>query len=96
MANQTGIAIVIKAFLPIGKSFDEQFAAMKKVNDAHESGEYGDVLTACGPDNIEIKAERKTRRVDDTPAETEPEPETTEADSGDAPTDPAKMQTRKK
>lgn len=74
MANQTGIAIVIKAFLPTGKSLDDQFAALTIVKAAHESGDYTEVLKAAQID--EVKAEQKTRRVDSPPkASPEPEPE---------------------
>lgn len=33
--NQSGIAIVIKAWLPLGKSLEEQIAALQLVQDAH-------------------------------------------------------------
>lgn len=60
-----GIAITIKAFLPTGKTLDEQFAALSIVKDAHASGDYSKVLAAAKID--EVKAEQKTRRVDDAP-----------------------------
>lgn len=59
-----GIAITIKAFLPTGKTLDEQFAALSIVKDAHASGDYSKVLAAAKID--EVKAEQKTRRVEDT------------------------------
>ena len=37
--NQSGIAITIKAFLPTGKTLDEQFAALLVVKTAHETGD---------------------------------------------------------
>ncbi|MDK2769931.1 MAG: hypothetical protein KYX69_19710 [Sphingomonas sp.] len=75
MANQTGIAISIKAFLPTGKSLDEQFAALTLVKTAHETGDYSALLKAA---NVEdVKTEQKTRRVEDAPpaATSAPEPE---------------------
>ena len=63
MANQSGIAITIKAFLPTGKTLDEQFAALSIVKDAHESGDYTALLKAAGVD--EVKTEQKTRRIED-------------------------------
>lgn len=71
MANQTGIAIVIKAFLPTGKTLDEQFAALSLVKTAHETGDYAPLLAAAGID--EVKTEQKTRRIEDQPAAS-PEP----------------------
>lgn len=61
MANQTGIAIVIKAFLPTGKSLDEQFAALSAVKTAHETGDYSELLKAATIE--EVKTEQKTRRI---------------------------------
>ncbi|OJF91186.1 hypothetical protein AX761_22730 [Rhizobium sp. 58] len=63
MVNQTGIAITIKAFLPTGKTLDEQFAALSIVKAAHESGDYTALLKAAGVD--EVKTEQKTRRVEE-------------------------------
>lgn len=68
MANITGIAITIKAFLPTGKTIDEQFAALSIVKEAHASGDYSKVLAAAKID--EVKSEQKTRRVDDEPVNT--------------------------
>ena len=67
--NQTGIAIVIKAFLPTGSTIDEQFTALSIVKDAHASGDYTALLKAAKVD--EVKTEQKTRRVEDEPATTE-------------------------
>lgn len=61
--NQQGIAIVIKAFLPTGKTLDEQFNALSMVKEAHASGDYSTVLKAAQID--EVKAEQKTRRVEE-------------------------------
>lgn len=66
-----GIAIVIKAFLPTGKTLDEQFEALSIVKDAHASGDYSKVLAKAKID--EVKAEQKTRRVEDQP-QTQEEP----------------------
>lgn len=60
--NQTGIAITIKAWLPTGKTFDEQFEALSLVKDAHATGDYSKVLAASKID--EVKAEQKVRRIE--------------------------------
>jgi len=73
MANQTGIAIVVKAFLPTGKTLDEQFNALSIVKTAHETGDYAPLLAAASVE--EVRAEQKTRRIDD-PVEPSPEPQT--------------------
>jgi len=67
--NQTGISITIRAFLPMGKGLDEQYAALTIVKDAHASGDYAALLKAALIDDI--KTEQKTRRVDDAPTITE-------------------------
>lgn len=64
MAKQTGIAISIKAFLPTGKTIDEQFSALSLVRAAHESGDYTEVLKAAQIDSV--KAEQKSRIVEET------------------------------
>lgn len=61
-----GIAIVIKAFLPTGETLDEQFDALSLVKYAHATGDYSKVLAAANID--EVKAEQKTRRIEDQPA----------------------------
>lgn len=66
--NQTGIAIVIKAWLPIGRSLDEQLASLQLVKDAHETGNYANLLATA--EVQEVKTEQKTRRVE-TPVEPE-------------------------
>lgn len=63
--NQTGIAIVIKAFLPTGKTLDETFAALSIVKTAHETGDYAPLLAAAKVE--EVKTEQKTRRVEIAP-----------------------------
>lgn len=58
-----GIAITIKAFLPTGKTIDEQFEALSIVKDAHATGDYSKVLAKAKID--EVKSEQKTRRIED-------------------------------
>jgi hypothetical protein len=82
MANQTGIAIVIKAFLPTGKTLDEQFAALSIVKAAHETSDYAALLKAATIE--EVKTEQKTRRVEDQPqTQTETKDETTTTTGGE-------------
>lgn len=67
--NQTGIAITIKAWLPTGKTLDEQLASLTIVKTAHETGDYAPLLAAA---QIEaVQTDSKTRRVGETPAATE-------------------------
>ncbi|RUX03173.1 MAG: hypothetical protein E5V51_00105 [Mesorhizobium sp.] len=68
MANQTGIAIVIKAFLPTGKTLDEQFAALSIVKTAHETSDYAALLKAASIEDV--KTEQKTRRIEEQPQTT--------------------------
>lgn len=70
--NQQGIAIVIKAFLPTGKTLDEQFNALTIVKTAHETGDYSPLLAAS--QDVEVKTEQKTRRIEE-PAAPKPAPE---------------------
>lgn len=63
--NVPGVAIVIKAFLPVGKTIDEQFAALSLIKEAHATGDYSKVLAAAKIE--EVKAEQKTRRMEDEP-----------------------------
>jgi hypothetical protein len=61
MANQTGIAITIKAFLNTGTSAEDQYKALGVLMDAQKSGDYTKLL---GMSTVEeVKAEQKTRRV---------------------------------
>lgn len=83
MSNVTGIAIVIKAFLPAGKTLDEQFNALSLVKTAHETGDYAPLLAAAQID--EVKTEQKTRRVEDA-ATPEPAPDFSEVEGGEAET----------
>lgn len=78
--NQTGIAIVIKAFLPTGSTIDEQFTALSIVKDAHASGDYTALLKAAKVE--EVKTEQKTRRVEDEPQTTAEEPASREEPAG--------------
>jgi hypothetical protein len=64
--NQTGIAIVIKAWLPAGKSLDAQFEALSIVKQAHATGDYAPLLAAANVE--EVKTEQKTRRAEPEPA----------------------------
>lgn len=73
MANQTGIAITIHAFLPTGRSIEEQFEALSLVKTAHETGDYSAVLKAAAIEKV--RSEQKTRRVEDKPAVDVPAPE---------------------
>ena len=88
--NQTGIAIVIKAFLPTGATIDEQFAALSIVKDAHASGDYTALLKAAKVD--EVKTEQKTRRVDDEPATTAGTAETEKPQEQEPAAEPAAEQ----
>ncbi|MGZ2448279.1 hypothetical protein ACVIRO_001033 [Rhizobium ruizarguesonis] len=62
MANQSGIAIIIKAFLPTGKTLDEQLTALTLVKEAHSSSDYTALLKAAEIEDV--KTEQKTRRVE--------------------------------
>lgn len=75
--NQTGIAIVIKAFLPTGKTLDETYAALTVVKTAHESGDYAPLLSVAKID--EVKTEQKTRRFEEAAA-AEPDPDFAEVE----------------
>lgn len=68
MANQTGIFITIKAWLPTGKNLDEQYAALSLVKAAHETSDYAPLLNAAKIE--QVQTEQKTRRMDDAPAQT--------------------------
>lgn len=61
MANQNGIAVTIKGFLPTGKTLDEQFSAMSLVRAAqgntYEIAELINSLT-----DFSFDAQMKTRR----------------------------------
>lgn len=70
MVNQTGTAITIRAFLPAGKSIDEQINNLTLVKTAHETGSYSALLEAAKID--EVKTEQKTRRVPETQDVKEP------------------------
>lgn len=70
-SNVQGIAITIKAFLPTGKTLDEQFEALSLVKTAHASGDYADLLKAAKID--EVKTEQRVRRIEDAPADTNEE-----------------------
>lgn len=61
MANVSGIAIQIKAFMPIGSTIADTMAALSSIEKAEKTGDYTEVLKSS---NIEaIKVEQKTRRM---------------------------------
>lgn len=66
MANQNGIAITIKGFLPTGKTLEEQFAAMSLVRGAQDDDNAMAELISSLTD-LKFDAQIKTRR--------EPKPE---------------------
>lgn len=73
MANQNGIAIIIKAWLPTGKTLDEQLSALTIVKAAHESSDYAPLLAAA---KIEaVSTESKTRRMGENPTTAMPQTE---------------------
>lgn len=65
--NQTGIAIVIKAWLPTGKTLDEQLASLTLVKQAHETGDYAPLLSAAQIETVQTDS--KTRRVEENPTQ---------------------------
>ena len=65
MANQTGIQITIKAWLPTGKTLDEQFEALSIVKNAHATSDYAALLKAAKIEGVQT--EQKTRRFEDQP-----------------------------
>lgn len=68
MANQTGVAIYIKAFLPTGKTLDEQFEALSLIKEAKTTGKFDAVLAQAI--DVEVRTESKTRRIEEAPATT--------------------------
>lgn len=63
--NQTGIAIIIKAWLPVSGPISEQITKLQMVEAAHSTGDYAELLKAASVEDI--KTEQKTRRVEDAP-----------------------------
>lgn len=61
--NTSVIDITIKAFLPTGKTIDDQVKALTAVKEAHESGDYTELLKMATIENV--KAKQVTRRIDD-------------------------------
>lgn len=96
MANQTGIAITIRAFLQTGKTLNEQFEALSIVKTAHETGDYSALLKAATVEDV--KTEQKTRRIEDQPqdgekaGQTESEKSDGQAGGGEGPTTEQKEQ----
>ena len=81
--NQTGIAIVVKAWLPLGGSLESQIASLQLVKNAHATGDYTALLNAAKVEDV--KAEQKTRRVEDEPEpapQPDPQPEPERATEG--------------
>ncbi len=63
--NQNGIAISLKAFVPMGKTIDEQLEVLTLVKQCHATGDYSPLLKIATID--QVKAEQKTRRIEDAP-----------------------------
>lgn len=61
--NQTGVSIVIKAWLPVSGSISEQIASLQMVETAHSTGDYAELLKAAKVEDI--KTEQKTRRIEE-------------------------------
>jgi len=69
MANQNGIEINLRLWLPIGETIDEQITALTLVKDARETQTYEKLMAAASLEAI--KTDQKTRRVADKPATTQ-------------------------
>lgn len=65
MANQNGIFITIKAWLPVTGPISEQIAKLQLVETAHATSDYAPLLAAATVEDV--KAEQKTRRIEDQP-----------------------------
>lgn len=76
MANVRGAHITIKAWLPLPKDFNAQFAAMQLIKQAHETGDYAALLKVATVEGVQI--DNKVRRMDDPqlPLQAEAEAET--------------------
>ncbi len=85
MANQNGIAIVIKAWLPVTGSISEQIAKLQMVETAHTSGDYAPLLAVAKVEDV--KTEQKTRRIDDEPAAPKDAGDLDEPETADPTTD---------
>jgi hypothetical protein len=77
--NQPGVAIVIKAWLPVEGDLEAQIAALSLVKQAHETGDYSALLASAKVD--EVKTEQKTRRIETAPVAAPVEPEIDEDDA---------------
>ena len=71
--NQPGIAITIKAWLPVEGPLEAQIEALTMVKQAHETGDYAPLLAAATID--EVKSEQRTRRVEKADPAPDPAPE---------------------
>lgn len=76
--NEKGVAIVVKAWLPVGETIEEVSAALTKVTTAHVTGDYAGLIGKAKVD--EVKTDLKTRRVEDAP---EPVAESVPDDDGE-------------
>lgn len=65
MANKPGIAIYIKAFVPVPKDIDGQVETLTAIKEAKTSGKFDAVLAKAI--DIEVKTESKTRRIEEQP-----------------------------
>lgn len=74
--NQNGLAISIKAFIPMrANDLNQNLEVLTLAKTAHETGDYAALIAAASID--EVKVEQKSRRVEDapeTPAAAEPGP----------------------
>ena len=61
MAKQNGFEISIKAFIPAGKTTEEQFAVLSAIKDAKTSGKFDAVM--AGAVDVEVKTEGKNRLI---------------------------------
>jgi len=65
--NQSGVEITIKAFLPTGKTVDQQFTALTLIKEAKETGDFSAMIGAC--EDVSIKTTVRSRRVEEPKAE---------------------------
>lgn len=61
--NQSGVEITIKAFLPTGKTVDQQFSALTLIKEAKETGDFSAMIGAC--EDVSIKTTVRSRRVEE-------------------------------
>ncbi len=64
--NQNGLAISIKAFIPMrANDLDQNLTVLTLAKTAHETGDYAALIAAASID--EVKVEQRSRRVEDAP-----------------------------